>query len=121
MPRHLFAYSAAALPVLASTALGVAAAVTVPAPATPARPGVVAGNGNANDQLSCVAPQDAAGIDAILTRAGSPLAGDGRDIVASATAAGIDPRFVVAVAAHETMLMTYAPAQTINNPFGANV
>ncbi|MCB0882018.1 MAG: glucosaminidase domain-containing protein [Thermoleophilia bacterium] len=118
MPRHLFAYSAAALPVLASTALGVAAAVTVPAPATPARPGVVAGNGNANDQLSCVAPQDAAGIDAILTRAGSPLAGDGRDIVASATAAGIDPRFVVAVAAHETMLMTYAPAQTINNPFG---
>ncbi|MFN8110912.1 MAG: hypothetical protein U0Y82_13865 [Thermoleophilia bacterium] len=68
--------------------------------------------------LACVAPTDASGIDAILTAAGSPMAGSGTDIVDAATAAGIDPRFIVAIAAHETMLETYVPAQAIHNPFG---
>ena len=35
-----------------------------------------------------------------------------------AAAAGIDPRAIVAIAAHETMLETYGPAQAIHNPFG---
>lgn len=68
--------------------------------------------------MTCLAPADAAGIDAMLARAGSPLAGEGATFVAAATTAGIDPRALVAIAAHETMLETYAPSQAIRNPFG---
>ena len=68
--------------------------------------------------MSCVAPGDAAGIDAVLTRAGSPLAGEGATFVREGSAAGIDPRALVAIAAHETILETYGPAQAIRNPFG---
>ena len=70
------------------------------------------------DSLSCLAPSDAPGIDAVLARAESPLAGTGATFVAEAEAAGLDPRFLVAVAAHETLLETYPPAQVIRNPFG---
>ena len=63
-------------------------------------------------------PTDAAGIDAMLARAGSPMAGEGATFVTEAAAAGIDPRAIVAIAAHETMLETYGPAQEIHNPFG---
>jgi hypothetical protein len=68
--------------------------------------------------MRCVAPTDAAGIDAVLDAAGSPMAGEGATIVTEAAAAGIDPRAIVAIAAHETMLETYGPAEEIHNPFG---
>ncbi len=68
--------------------------------------------------MVCVAPQDAAGIDAMLARARSPLAGQGATFVSESLAAGIDPRALVAIAAHETMLETYIPSQAINNAFG---
>ena len=35
-----------------------------------------------------------------------------------AAGVGIDPRAIVAIAAHETMLETYGPAAEIHNPFG---
>jgi murein DD-endopeptidase MepM/ murein hydrolase activator NlpD len=63
-------------------------------------------------------PTDAAALDAILTAAGSPLAGQGTTFVSAGVQAGIDPRFLVAIAAQETMLETYEPAQPIHNPFG---
>ncbi len=68
--------------------------------------------------MTCVAPDDAAGIDAMLARASSPLAGEGATFVDESLAAGIDPRALVAIAAHETMLETYGPSQSINNAFG---
>ena len=68
--------------------------------------------------MTCVAPHDAAGIDAMLARASSPLAGEGATFVSESLAAGIDPRALVAIAAHETMLETYVPSQAINNAFG---
>lgn len=68
--------------------------------------------------LACVAPGDAAGIDALLTAAGSPLAGEGETFVREGRAAGLDPRFLVAIAAHETLLQTYGPADAIRNAFG---
>ena len=67
---------------------------------------------------TCLAPADAAGIDALLGRAASPLAGQGATFVAEGVAAGIDPRLLLAIAAHETQLETYAPARAIHNPFG---
>ena len=68
--------------------------------------------------LSCVQPLDVAGIDAVLTAAGSPLAGQGGAFVNSAAASGIDPRVLIAIAGHETILETYIPAQRIHNAFG---
>lgn len=68
--------------------------------------------------MTCVTPGDAVGLDAMLTRAGSPLAGEGATFVSEGLAAGVDPRALVAIAAHETMLETYGPAQAIRNPFG---
>jgi hypothetical protein len=88
----------------------VAAGIASPAPAQ--EPAGVAGH------LSCVALTDAAGLDAILARAGSPLAGEGAAFVSEGLAAGLDPRALVAIAAHETLLETYGPAQAIRNPFG---
>lgn len=86
-----------------------AAGATPPATAAPSQ-------GNA--ALACVRPTDALALDQILSRAGSPLAGLGATFVSAGADAGIDPRFLVAIAAQETMLETYGPAQTINNPFG---
>lgn len=81
-------------------------------PAAAARgPGAVAA-------LRCVAPADAAGLDAMLRDGGSPLAGHGGAFVSEGLRAGIDPRALVAIAAHETLLETYAPALLIRNPFG---
>lgn len=68
--------------------------------------------------LVCSAPTDAPAIDRMLLRAGSPLAGEGATFVRVGSENGIDPRFLVAVAAHETLLETYSPAQAIRNPFG---
>ena len=79
------------------------------------------GTGAASDPkqaLSCVQPLDAAGIDAVLTVAGSPLANQGATFVNSAAAVGLDPRALVAIAGHETILQTYVPAQGIHNAFG---
>ena len=101
--RHLIATMAGAA--------ALAAAVPAIAPAEEPLVGVVG-------TMSCIAPTDAAGIDAMLTRASSPLAGEGATFVTEAASAGIDPRAIVAIAAHETMLETYGPAQEINNPFG---
>lgn len=96
---------------LLSAALA-AGALSAALPATaPAQTGVVSA-------MSCLAQTDAAGIDAMLERAGSPLAGEGATFVAEATAAGLDPRALVAIAAHETILATYVPSQAIHNPFG---
>ena len=91
---------------LAGAALSAALPVTAPA-----QTGVASA-------MSCLAQTDAAGIDAMLARAGSPLAGEGATFVAEGTAAGIDPRALVAIAAHETILETYVPSQAIHNPFG---
>ena len=71
-----------------------------------------------SEHLSCAAPGDAPALDRMLLRASSPLAGEGRAFVRSGRAHDVDPRFLVAVAAHETLLETYAPAQAIKNPFG---
>jgi hypothetical protein len=92
----------------ATAALGAAGA-----PAAPAQElaGVV-------QHMTCVAPGDAAGLDAMLARASSPLAGEGATFVSESLRAGIDPRALVAIAAHETMLETYGPSQEINNAFG---
>ncbi len=68
--------------------------------------------------LSCVHPLDAAGIDRVLTAAGSPLAGQGTTFVNAAASAGLDPRALVAIAGHETILQTYGPANAIHNAFG---
>ena len=70
------------------------------------------------DVLSCVTPTDTEGIDAALLRAASPLSGQGGAFVATGRREGIDPRFLVAIAAHETLLLTYGPAREIHNPFG---
>jgi len=86
----------------ASVAVGVAAT-----------PGV-----NPKEALSCVGALDPDGLDRVLAAAGSPLAGEGRTFVTAAASWGIDPRALVAIAAHETILATYVPSQVINNPFG---
>lgn len=96
-------------PLLIATLVGAAIAVGA-GPATAAT-GVI-------QSMACVAPGDAAGIDAMLQRAGSPLEGEGATFVREGTATGIDPRALVAIAAHETILETYGPAQAIRNPFG---
>lgn len=96
-------------PILAVSAvagLGIAAAI---------------GTGEGTDPkqaLACVQPLDAAGIDAVLTAAGSPLAGQGATFVNASAAVGLDPRALVAIAGHETILQTYGPAQAIHNAFG---
>ena len=73
---------------------------------------------NANASLACLAPGNATGFDRILLSAGSPMAGLGTTLVDVSSQTGIDPRFIVAIAAHETMLGTYGPAAAIHNPFG---
>lgn len=98
------------LRLLSATLAGAALAAALPATA-PAQTGVASA-------MTCVAQTDAAGIDAMLARAGSPLAGEGATFVSEGTAAGIDPRALVAIAAHETILETYVPSQSIHNPFG---
>lgn len=70
------------------------------------------------NSLRCTAQSDAQAIDAQLAAAGSPLAGDGATFVREGMANDIDPRLLVAIAAQETMLETYGPAQAIHNPFG---
>ncbi len=98
------------LTLLSAALAGAALAAALPATA-PAQTGVVSA-------MSCLAQSDAAGIDAMLARAGSPLAGEGATFVSEGASAGIDPRALVAIAAHETMLETYVPSQAIHNPFG---
>ncbi len=90
------------------------AAAPPPAPVTPSP----VSRSSPNAALTCVAPTDATAIDAVLEAAGSPLAGDGATFVQAATAADLDPRALVAIAAHETILATYGPSQGIRNPFG---
>lgn len=98
---------------MAAAALACVAAAW-PAPATTAtvsRPDV-------RSSVRCVAQIDSAAIDTMLRRAGSPLAGQGAVIVSEGVAAGIDPRVLLAIAAHESGLGTYPPAREIRNPFG---
>lgn len=92
--------------VVASLALAVSALAFGEDPASP------------TSHLQCVAPDDAPAIDRMLLRAGSPLAGEGATFVRAGRANDIDPRFLLAVAAHETVLETYGPAAAIHNPFG---
>ncbi len=77
-----------------------------------------AGGGSPDGALTCVGSTDARGLDAILHTAGSPLSGQGATFVSAGVGAGIDPRLLVAIAAQETMLETYGPAQAIHNAFG---
>src|SRR5680860_52241 len=86
---------------LATLAGSAVLACALPSPAPAQYPGGVV------THMACLAPGDGAGIDAMLERAGSPLAGDGATFVTAASRAGIDPRALVAIAAHETMLETY--------------
>lgn len=69
-------------------------------------------------ELHCISINDAQSLDAQLAAAGSPLAGNGAVFVREGLANDIDPRFIVAITAQETMLETYGPAQEINNAFG---
>jgi hypothetical protein len=107
---------AALLGIVAALALG-APALSVAGSADPSTGTPVVAMAPA-DHLACVAPGDATGIDRMLASAGSPMAGQGRTIVSAATAVGLDPRAIVAIAAHETLLETYGPAAEIRNPFG---
>jgi murein DD-endopeptidase MepM/ murein hydrolase activator NlpD len=103
--------------VAACTALlgaGGAAALASGAATSPA--GVAGGGPDA--ALRCIAPTDAQGLDAILTAARSPLAGQGATFVNAGVQAGIDPRLLVAIAAQESILETYVPSQPIHNAFG---
>ena len=70
------------------------------------------------DRLPCVAPTDVSGIARGLAGVGSPLAADADAFVGNGEEVGLDPRALVAIAAHETLLETYPPAQIIRNPFG---
>ncbi|MEQ9093347.1 MAG: hypothetical protein RLN63_04520, partial [Miltoncostaeaceae bacterium] len=92
----------------------IAAAAMMAAPAA----GVAQGAPGIAGQMVCIAPGDADGIDNLLVRADSPLAGEGATFVREARRVGIDPRALVAIAAHETILLTYGPSQLIRNPFG---
>ena len=96
---------------LTAAALAVGATVAASAIAAGSAP-------DAKSALRCVGPLDAAGIDAILSEGGSPLAGQGATFVSAAASVGIDPRALVAIGAHESVLLTYAPAAAIHNPFG---
>lgn len=73
---------------------------------------------DAKAALRCVGPLDVAGIDRILADGGSPLAGQGQTFVVAAASVGIDPRALIAIGAHESVLLTYGPAARIHNPFG---
>ena len=99
-----------------ATILGASGAATLAASAAVTPSGAV--GGSPDSALRCIAPTDAAGIDAILTAAGSPLAGQGTTIVNEGVRAGIDPRLLVAIAAQESILETYGPSQPLHNPFG---
>jgi len=99
-----------------ATLLGGSGVAALAASAAVSPPGTVGGAPDA--ALRCIAPTDAQGIDAILTAAGSPLAGQGSTFVNEAVQAGIDPRLLVAIAAQESILETYGPSQPIHNPFG---
>lgn len=82
---------------------------------------LAAGGGSAEgwvNTLRCTAQADSQSLDAQLAAAGSPLAGQGATFVREGLANDIDPRLLVAIAAQETMLGTYGPAQEIRNPFG---
>ncbi|MDX6647293.1 MAG: peptidoglycan DL-endopeptidase CwlO, partial [Miltoncostaeaceae bacterium] len=57
-------------------------------------------------------------LDAYLATKGSPLVGLGQTFVAEASAVGLDPRLLVAIAGSETGFGTYGPSQLIHNPFG---
>jgi hypothetical protein len=96
--------------ILSAAVAGAAVAAGVAAPAS-AQPGV-------SSAMSCISQTDAAGIDAMLVRAGSPLAGEGATFVTQGLGVGLDPRALLAIAAHETILETYVPSQAIHNPFG---
>lgn len=109
--RRTFALLAAA-----AALCGVGGAATLAASAATTPPGTVLGGPNA--ALACVAATDAPGIDAILSAAGSPLAGQGVTFVNEGVQTGIDPRLLVAIAAQESILETYGPSQPIHNPFG---
>lgn len=98
----------------ALSTIAATAACTLAALAGP----IGAGSGAVGDHLRCAAPRDAAALDRMLAAAGSPLAGEGQRFVDEASAIGLDPRALVAIAAHETMLATYGPAARIHNPFG---
>lgn len=65
-------------------------------------------------------PQLAARLDAWMAKhtPGSPLVGHGADFVRAGVANGIDPRFLVAVAAQESALGTAGSGKDISNPFG---
>ena len=69
-------------------------------------------------ELHCISINDAQALDTQLAAAGSPLAGNGAVFVREGIANNIDPRFIVAITAQETMFETYGPAQEIHNAFG---
>jgi hypothetical protein len=71
----------------------------------------------ANETLPAPGPTSAA-IDSFLGSRHSPLTGLGAVFVADGEAAGVDPRFIVAISGAETSFGTYGPSQTIHNPFG---
>lgn len=67
-----------------------------------------------------VDPQMAARLDAWMAQhtPNSPLVGHGADFVQAGAQNGIDPRFLVAVAAQESALGTAGSGANINNAFG---
>lgn len=83
-----------------------------------ALPGAAGAQTAAPSAVRCVAQADATGIDVVLARARSPLAGQGATFVAEGVATGIDPRLLLAIAAHETGFETDPASRVIHNPFG---
>lgn len=95
--------------------LAAAQKATAPTAVAPAGSGI-----KAQEVTSAADPQLAAKLDAWMAQhtPGSPLVGHGADFVQAGMANGIDPRFLVAVAAQESGLGTAGSGKDINNPFG---
>ncbi|MCB0880693.1 MAG: glucosaminidase domain-containing protein [Thermoleophilia bacterium] len=98
-----------------SFADALATAQKTPAATAPAATAETFGAGSPSSD-----PQMASRLDAWMAKhtPGSPLVGHGADFVRAGAANGIDPRFLVAVAAQESALGTAGSGKDINNPFG---
>lgn len=91
-------------------------------PERPARAsGAPSPGGRTREPVPAVTGTDAEltrGIDGYLASKASPLTGLGAVFVTESRAAGLDPRFLVAISGAETSFGTYGPSQGIRNPFG---
>lgn len=94
--------------------------LTTSTSATTATPAVAAATTTPAASVAANDPQMAARLDAWMAQRtpGSPLIGMGAEFVAAGQRHGIDPRFLVAVAAQESGLGTAGSGKNIHNAFG---